>query len=60
MAIVSSHWIFCLQHLFVGCDVGVEGQLQVDSWVNKQGDKRSSIKIVAEHIHFGRKIQQAG
>ena len=50
----------CLKHLYVGCDIGVEGQLQVDSWVNKKGEKRSRVKIVAEHIHFGRKIKQAG
>ena len=50
----------CVEHLHVGCDVGVEGQIQVDSWTNKKGDKRQRIKIVAEHIHFGRKLQQAG
>lgn len=49
----------CLEHLYVGCDIGVEGQLQVDNWVNKAGQKRSKIKIVAEHIHFGRKMKQA-
>jgi single-strand DNA-binding protein len=49
----------CLKHLYVGCDIGVEGQLQVDSWVNKKGEKRSRVKIVAEHIHFGRKMKQA-
>ena len=31
----------CLEHLYVGCDIGVEGQLQVDNWVNKSGQKRS-------------------
>jgi single-strand DNA-binding protein len=48
----------CVEHLYVGCDVGVEGQLQVDSWINKKGEKRYRTKIVAEHIHFGRKLQE--
>ena len=49
----------CVEYLYVGCDVGVEGQLQMESWINKKGEKRHRSKIVAEQIHFGRKLQKA-
>ena len=40
----------------------VEGRLQVRQWTDKDGNKRRSAEVVAEHVYFGdsRKEQAGG
>ena len=42
------------EHLEKGSSAVVEGRLQLDTWDDKQtGQKRSRLKVVANHVHFG-------
>lgn len=40
------------QYLTKGAACIVEGRLKQDNWQDKDGNKRSKIKIVAERVHF--------
>lgn len=42
----------CAEYLVKGREVRVVGRLKQDRWQNKEGDNRSRIKIVAEHVEF--------
>ena len=42
----------CAQYLSKGRPVFVEGRLQLDTWENQQGEKRSRLRVVAENIQF--------
>lgn len=38
----------------------VEGRLQVRDWIDKEGGKRRSAEVVADHIYFGDSRREAG
>lgn len=42
----------CVQFLDVSSSVVVEGRLHFDTWVGKEGDKRSKLQIAADSVHF--------
>jgi len=42
----------CGEHLLKGRGVRVVGRLKQDRWQDKEGNPRSKIKIVAEHVEF--------
>ena len=42
----------CKEYLQKGSPVFVEGRLQLDTWENKQGEKRSKMRVVAERVQF--------
>ena len=42
----------CSQYLSKGSQVFVEGKLQLDQWENKEGEKRSKIKVRADRVQF--------
>ena len=42
----------CAKYLTKGSPLFVEGRLQMDSWENKQGEKRTKLKVVAERAQF--------
>ena len=42
----------CSQYLSKGRPVMVEGRLQLDTWENQQGEKRSKLRVVAENVQF--------
>ena len=42
----------CGQYLTKGRNCLVEGSLKLESWEDKQGNKRSKIKISAQRVHF--------
>ena len=42
------------KYLDKGDSVFVDGLLQQDQWTSKEGQKRTAVKIVANHIVFGR------
>lgn len=42
----------CAEHLEKGSLVAVEGRLQSRTWEDKQGQKRTSIEVVAEQVQF--------
>ncbi len=42
----------CAQYLSKGRPVFVEGRLQSKSWEDDQGNKRTSVEIVAENVQF--------
>ena len=44
----------CSEELKKGRGVRVVGRLKQDRWQNKEGDPRSKVKIVAEHVEFRR------
>ncbi|MEE8359521.1 MAG: single-stranded DNA-binding protein [Candidatus Omnitrophota bacterium] len=51
----------CGEYLSKGSPVFVEGRLQSRSWVSQDGQKRSTIEVVAENVQFLRtKAQAAG
>ena len=35
-----------------GAQILVQGQLQLDRWLNKNGEKRNKLKVRAKRIHF--------
>lgn len=41
----------CAQHLRKGSQAVVEGKLQLDTW-EKNGEKRSKIRVRADRVHF--------
>ena len=40
------------EHLQKGANVLVEGRLQNNNWETESGEKRSSVDIVADRVHF--------
>ena len=42
----------CSQYLTKGRSVLVEGRLQLDQWENKNGEKRSRLRVLADRIQF--------
>ena len=42
----------CKEYLHKGSPVFVEGRLQLDTWENKQGEKKSKLRVVAERVQF--------
>lgn len=50
----------CGEYLSKGSPVFVEGRLQSRSWVNNEGQKRSTIEVVANNVQFLRPKAQAG
>ena len=42
----------CAKYLSKGSPLFVEGRLHMDSWENKQGEKRTKLKVVAERVQF--------
>lgn len=42
----------CAQYLTKGSPVFIEGRLQLDTWENQQGEKRSRLRVVAENVQF--------
>ena len=49
----------CAKYLSKGSPVLVEGRLQLDEWTNKDGDKRSKLRVRANTVQFlGRPQQQ--
>lgn len=42
----------CAQYLRKGSPVLVEGRLQYDQWENKEGEKRSRLRVVAARVQF--------
>jgi single-strand DNA-binding protein len=41
-----------LQYLKKGSPVFVEGRLQLDSWTDKNGEKRSKLRVVATNLQL--------
>jgi len=48
----------CKEHLTKGQSVRVAGRLKQDRW-EQEGQKRSKVIIVAEHVEFGKKPKAA-
>ena len=49
----------CAKYLGKGSPVLVEGRLQLDEWTNKDGDKRSKLRVRSNTVQFlGRPRQQ--
>ena len=42
----------CNEYLSKGSPVFIEGRLQMDSWEQEDGQKRSKLKVVAQNIQF--------
>lgn len=42
----------CVQSLDCSSQVFVEGRLQLDSWLGKDGEKRSKLRLAAERVQF--------
>lgn len=42
----------CAQYLRTGSPVLVEGRLQMREWTTARGDKRQSLEVRAESVHF--------
>ena len=43
---------FVCQYFRKGLLVAVEGRLQTRHWEDKQGNKRKSVEVVADRVHF--------
>lgn len=50
----------CGEYLSKGTPVFVEGRLQSRSWVGQDGQKKSTIEVIANNIQFLRPKSQAG
>jgi len=50
----------CAQYLHTGSAVLVEGRLQMREWTSTRGEKRQSLEIRAESVHFLEKATAAG
>lgn len=50
----------CAQYLHTGSAVLVEGRLQMREWTSTRGEKRQSLEIRAESVHFLEKAAAAG
>ena len=42
----------CAEYIEKGRLVLVEGKLKLDQWTNKEGEKRSKLKVVASQVQF--------
>ena len=42
----------CGEYLSKGSPVFIEGRLQMDSWEQEDGQKRSKLKVIAQNIQF--------
>ena len=42
----------CAEYLHKGSSVLIEGSLQLDQWENKEGEKRSKLKVRASRVQF--------
>ncbi len=42
----------CAEYLYKGSPVFVEGRLKLDQWENKQGEKRSKLRVRADRVQF--------
>jgi len=42
----------CAEYLGKGSPILIEGRLQRDEWEDKEGNKRSKVKVVAERVQF--------
>jgi len=42
----------CSEYLRKGSPVLIEGRLQRDEWEDKEGNKRSKVKVVADRVQF--------
>lgn len=42
----------CAQYLAKGAPVIIEGKLQFDQWKTEEGEKKSKLKIRAQHVTF--------
>jgi single-strand DNA-binding protein len=42
----------CETYLHKGSSVLVEGRLQLDEWTDKEGQKRSKLRVRADRVHF--------
>lgn len=50
----------CAQYLRKGSPVLVEGRLQLDRWVTREGAKRSRLRVCAERVRFISKHRRGG
>jgi single-stranded DNA-binding protein len=50
----------CAQYLRTGSAVVVEGRLQMREWTSARGEKRQSLEVRAESVHFLEKAEVAG
>ena len=46
----------CAQYLRTGSPVLVEGRLQMREWATARGEKRTSLEVRAESVHFLEKV----
>jgi len=42
----------CAAHLSTGREVGISGRLAYDEWTNDNGDKRSKLYVIANHVDY--------
>ena len=42
----------CAEYLYKGSPVFVEGRLKLDQWTNRQGEKRSKLRVRADRVQF--------
>ena len=47
------------EHLAKGSPVFMEGRLQMDSWEQEDGKKRSKLKVMAQNIQFLGRVSKA-
>jgi len=50
----------CQEHLRKGSPVLIEGRLQSRSWENSENEKRSTLEVVAERVHFLTRKEEGG
>jgi len=50
----------CAQYLHTGAPVLVEGRLQMREWTSTRGEKRQSLELRAESVHFLEKAPAGG
>ena len=51
---------FVKRYFFKGQQVAVAGRIQSRMWEDKQGNKRKSVEVVAEEVHFAEAKRQQG
>ena len=51
---------FCNEYMRKGKGAFVEGRLKLDSWQDKEGNKRSKISVVAERVSFAESKSDEG
>jgi single-strand DNA-binding protein len=42
----------CAEHLSKGAQIAVEGRLDQSNWEDREGNKRESVKIIADQVRF--------